>query len=738
MNTMNPMKQFAAVSACVALWAAACDSNPTAPPSVAMVAVAPARDTIAAGASVQLTATPKDAAGNAIPGLAVTWSSDNPAAATVSDGGLVQGVSSGVAHISATAQEKSGSAAITVHIPATSVSVTPALDTLFAATTVQLAATVRDSAGNSLPGRAVAWATSDGSVVTVSAAGLARAVAPGTATITATAEGKSGNATVIVRVFNVTGEWAFGAHYGICDYNGSCYDVFITTGSVVFTQNGTSLTGTAGWVELLDPSSGAPTYASVDSGSVSGSNVHFTLRLLGAGAGVYGAACQFWGSVTGDTLSGTHNCADYDAIWSGVRAGPVVSVGVRLGRQAIVVGETTWVLGVPLDAAGHELFAHRPTFSSGTPSVAATSDAGFVTGVGSGTTTITAAIAGLTGAAQLTVSSIRLIAVTAAVGHACALTDAGAAWCWGSNDLGQLGDGSTAASLAPVPVAGGLTFTMLSAGAYNTCGLAPDGSAYCWGRNDVGQLGDGSTTNRSTPVAVSGGRRFAAVTTGVAHACGLTAGGSAYCWGLNYSGQLGNGTTANSSTPVAVSGGLTFAAVSAGGTHTCGVTTAAAYCWGENLFGELGDGSTTNRPTPVPVGSSLAFVSVSAGSSLTCGVAAAGTAYCWGFNHGGQLGDGSTTDRSTPVAVAGGLSFASVSTGGTPTCAITASGAAYCWGSVGLGDGSSNGSTTPVAVAGGLAFASVSAGAPTCGRATDGLVYCWGSYGVPVRVLGQP
>ncbi len=816
MNTGNPMKQFAAVSACVALWAGACDSNPTAPPRVAMVAVAPAQDTITAGASVQLTATPKDAAGKAIAGLAVTWSSDNPAAATVSDAGLVQGVSSGVAQIIATTQEKSGSAAITVrvpvasvsvspasdtifprttvnlaatprdsaghpledravtwrssnpavatvtamgvvtgvaegqaavsavvegtqgtaaitvHIPATAVNVTPALDTLFAADTVQLAATVWDSVGNSLPGRVVAWMSSDPSVVTVSPAGLALAVAPGTATITATAEGKSGNARIVVRALNVTGEWAFVAHYGTCDYNG-CYDVFTTTGSVVFTQNGTSLTATAGWVDVLSdgaPSDGAPTYA-VDSGSTP---PLFTLD-----------GCVFSGSVRGDSMSGTHNCADWDANWSAVRAGPVISLGVQLGQQVIVVGETTWLRGVPRDAAGHQLFAHRPTFSSGNPSVATASDYGFVKGLGSGTAAITAAVAGVTGAAQVTVRSIGLTAVTAADGHACALTNDGAAWCWGSNDQGQLGDGSTAASLAPVPVAGGLTFTMLSAGAYNTCGLAPDGAAYCWGWNDVGQLGDGSTTNRFAPVAVSGGRQFASVSTGVAHACALTASGSAYCWGLNGSGQLGNGTTANSLTPVAVSGGLTFAAVSAGSTHTCGVTTGAvAYCWGENLWGELGDGSTTNRRTPVPVGGSLTFASVSAGSSMTCGVAAAGTAYCWGFNRG-----------TTPGAIAGGLNFASISTGapwpmsstGTPTCAIAASGAAYCWGSRWVGDGSSNGNTTPVAVAGGLTFASVSAGAPTCGHATDGRVYCWGSNTgdgtsavrlVPVRVLGQP
>ena len=145
-------------------------------------------------------------------------------------------------------------------------------------------------------------------------------------------------------------------------------------------------------------------------------------------------------------------------------------------------------------------------------------------------------------------------------------------------------------------------FAAVSADTGFTCGVTFAGAAYCWGNNAVGELGDGTTATRTSPVAVSGGLSFAAISAGGHHTCGITSAGAAYCWGYNGAGELGDGTTTNSTSPVAVSGGLTFAAVGAGGLHSCGVTSAgAAYCWGYNGDGELGNGTTASSRVPVRV-----------------------------------------------------------------------------------------------------------------------------------------
>ena len=295
----------------------------------------------------------------------------------------------------------------------------------------------------------------------------------------------------------------------------------------------------------------------------------------------------------------------------------------------------------------------------------------------------------------------------------CKVTTDGTAYCWGSNLTGQLGDGSNTDRNVPVSVTGGLSFTLVSAGGddnnggtSHACGVTTSGDAYCWGSNADGQLGDGTTTERNTPVLVSGGLSFALVSAGAYYTCGVTTNGDGYCWGRGANGQVGDGAGSSSNVPLLVTGGLTFTSVSAGAFHTCGVTTSGgAYCWGTNFFGELGDGTAPRaaQNTPVLVSGGLGFSSVSAGArtGYTCGVTTSGNAYCWGLNSNGQLGDGTLTDRNTPVLVSGGLSFASVSTGAFHTCGVTINGDAYCWGSNGFGqrgDGTNAPATTPVRV----------------------------------------
>lgn len=362
--------------------------------------------------------------------------------------------------------------------------------------------------------------------------------------------------------------------------------------------------------------------------------------------------------------------------------------------------------------------------------------------------------------------------------YACGVTATGAAYCWGFNGFGQLGDGTGTAprscandypcSPLPIPVVGGHSFSSVTTGHNHACGLTPAGAAYCWGLNLWGQLGDGTTTDRVGPVRVLGELSFAVLTAGAGHTCGLTTAGKGYCWGQNTHGELGDFSTIDRTSPVAVANGFSFGDISAGSGHTCAVSVdGAAYCWGDNRGGQLGDASTAQRTAPVAVVGTPRFRTVSAGSGHSCGVATSETAYCWGSNVWGALGDGTRNPSTSPVAVRGGLSFVKVSAGRDHSCGVTVERIGYCWGwnyAGQLGDNSRDERSTPTTVAGQLSFAVVTAGGGgwhTCGVTTNGVTYCWGdnSYGelgigkmvvgengiypevfsrVPVKVAGQP
>ena len=123
-------------------------------------------------------------------------------------------------------------------------------------------------------------------------------------------------------------------------------------------------------------------------------------------------------------------------------------------------------------------------------------------------------------------------------------------------------------------LAGGLLFAAIDAGTLHACGLTPAGAAYCWGDNSTGNLGTGSVAQSVTPIAVSGGQLFIRIVAGNARTCALTSGGVAWCWGQNT--NVGTNSIVNSSTPVAVPGGLTFHALAGGDSHNCGLTAAGA------------------------------------------------------------------------------------------------------------------------------------------------------------------
>jgi alpha-tubulin suppressor-like RCC1 family protein len=273
--------------------------------------------------------------------------------------------------------------------------------------------------------------------------------------------------------------------------------------------------------------------------------------------------------------------------------------------------------------------------------------------------------------------------------HTCITTPSGLAYCSGTNDEGELGDGSytTAASYvsvfsAAVPPAF-TTWSMVAAGSLHTCAVPRYAGAgtvtpWCWGFNTSGQLGNGSVVTSNIPVAVTmpalvTGIDSTSLVVGAAHSCAIVSTstslvsptGSVLCWGSNGYGQLGNGvaytSTSFSNVAVAAAVGETFTSLTAGEYHTCGVTTAGtARCWGRNNAGQLGDGTQVTPATAVPVtvAGSLTWRSLSAGELFTCGVVGtasgggttigAGTVYCWGDNEYGQIGQRTAGTNGLP------------------------------------------------------------------------------------------
>lgn len=379
-----------------------------------------------------------------------------------------------------------------------------------------------------------------------------------------------------------------------------------------------------------------------------------------------------------------------------------------------------------------------------------------------GTTVITAVANGLTARKVVRVTPVppnapptpvagglAWSAVEAGDAFTCGLTTAGAVHCWGLNDVGQLGfAGAPAASLVPVRIAVPFPATRLSVGASHACAVGSDGAAYCWGSGELGKRGLLDASAFATGInRVAVAERIVDVAAGSLHTCAVSADGGIWCWGLDEQGQLGAPATTE------VIGGLPYYArasagrlqtgvrltsITAGPTSNCGLAAdGAAYCWGSTavgtgvplpevcrFFARTGGGPNAVRSVactrePLAVAGGHRFTALDAGPLATCGVRADGAVLCWS----GILAP----------ALVPGVRARAVSVGDRHVCAVTTDDAVVCWGANDFGQlgvtgvGGTTAPVAPVPPPASPAVGVTAGGTHTCAVTRAGGAVCWGN-----------
>jgi len=344
-----------------------------------------------------------------------------------------------------------------------------------------------------------------------------------------------------------------------------------------------------------------------------------------------------------------------------------------------------------------------------------------------------------TGQATVTVKALQ--SLSAKQDSTCVVSSAGLVKCWGGNDFGQLGNGTTQAfKNTPVSVANLSGVKQVDMGYNHACAITQTGVVSCWGDNNNGQLGDGTQSQRLQATAVVG---LSAKATQLAltyqSSCALLETGNIQCWGSNSQGELGVGkqiTPIRSLSPQTLTLGSNLKAkrIVAGKHHLCAISqNDSLFCWGANDVGQLGLNSSAAivyQATQVSLAGSVQ--QVAAGFGHTCATAA-NTVYCWGVNDFGQLGNNSTTSVTSPVTVLG-LTTAvnNLALGKDHSCAVTTDDKVYCWGSRQAGQTAQTVDSTtldkqPVLVASLTGKRHLSAGDfHTCSIEDNSVVKCWG------------
>ena len=311
-----------------------------------------------------------------------------------------------------------------------------------------------------------------------------------------------------------------------------------------------------------------------------------------------------------------------------------------------------------------------------------------------------------------------VLSVAAGGGSTYVLKSDGTVWAWGSNQRGQLGDGTATDSLAPVQVQGLSGVIAVAAGLSHAVAIKGDGTVWAWGSNTDGQLGDGSNSDSFTPVQVNGLTGVTAVAAGSAHTLALKGDGTVLAWGSNASLQLAFEPAGIEPLPVVAFTGAV--AIAAGEGHSVAVKNdGTVWAWGDSvLVGSV----YSPGPTPSQVAGLSGVTAVASHGSHTVALKSDGTVWTWGNNQFGQLGNGTndpigrTNSRShTPAAQVNALNnVIAVTAGMNHTLALMGDGTVWAWGTYLAGNPADNQPTVendlPVQVSGLANVAAVASG----------------------------
>ncbi|AZA77196.1 T9SS C-terminal target domain-containing protein [Chryseobacterium sp. G0186] len=263
--------------------------------------------------------------------------------------------------------------------------------------------------------------------------------------------------------------------------------------------------------------------------------------------------------------------------------------------------------------------------------------------------------------------------------HSLGIKTDGTLWTWGSNFLGELGDGTTVRRSIPKQIGLSSNWQKIAAAKYISFAIKTDGTLWGWGSNSFSQLGDGTTVAKNIPTQIGTATDWVDIAVGEAHTLAIKTDGTLWAWGRNFLGQLGDGTIINKTVPTQIGTETNWKSIAAGDDFSVAIKTdGTLWSWGWNHYGQLGNGTSDNKTVPTQIGIETNWKSITAGYYHSAAINTNGILYTWGGNEDGQLGNGTFTKKLIPTAVADQVQ--SVDGGWYHTVGIKTSGSIFACG----------------------------------------------------------